>query len=372
MGEEWWCGFLRQTMACGQTGGRKGSSSPYRKVVVIRRWSPSGRQWKQSKWWLVVPLVPWGGAVTALFLADILGMRGGISSSESIWEVVVGGPSGDPSQRSTSSGGGGGGGPFPFGFFGGGWGNLLLGALWGARGKNLPRPPPPKAPEGPLTTIVTAVTVSSQIDSDNKPPPLYDRETKTLSFPQFPLKISFDAEIYTTTPHPSSTSVAPTTFISDTDRVTKTTNKTAGSIPDINLVKRKLEYEREEAWKKVSACPPLPIRRLRHRMMLSYGATTRENKLYYHLLPDGVISAFAANGTANGRHGYVQPAMKAVNTMLREMEDGNPDPIALNTNITKILPIRDPLTSRAKKVSFANHAKKNGCNVLCLRLQRYK
>jgi len=106
MGEEWWCGFLRQTMACGQTGGRKGSSSPYRKVVVIRRWSPSGRQWKQSKWWLVVPLVPWGGAVTALFLADILGMRGGISSSESIWEVVVGGPSGDPSQRSTSSGGG--------------------------------------------------------------------------------------------------------------------------------------------------------------------------------------------------------------------------------------------------------------------------
>jgi len=240
------------------------------------------------------------------------------------------------------------------------------------RKKSTTAPPLPKAPEGPLTTIVTAVTVSSQIDSDNKPPPLYDRETKTLSFPQFPLKISFDAEIYTTTPHPSSTSVAPTTFISDTDRVTKTTNKTAGSIPDINLVKRKLEYEREEAWKKVSACPPLPIRRLRHRMMLSYGATTRENKLYYHLLPDGVISAFAANGTANGRHGYVQPAMKAVNTMLREMEDGNPDPIALNTNITKILPIRDPLTSRAKKVSFANHAKKNGCNVLCLRLQRYK
>jgi len=91
--------------------------------------------------------------------------------------------------------------------------------------------------------------------------------------------------------------------------------------------------------------------------MLSHGSTTRQNKLYCHLLPDGVISAFEATGTVNGSHGCVQPTMKAVNTMLREMEDGNPDPIALNAKITTVLPIRDPFKSRAKKLSFANHTK---------------
>jgi len=96
---------------------------------------------------------------------------------------------------------------------------------------------------------------------------------------------------------------------------------------------------------------------MQHRTILSHGATTRQNKLYYHLLPDGVISAFAAKGTANGSHGYVQPAMKAVNTMLREIEDGNPGPIALNTKSMTVLPIRDPLTSMAKRLSFANHTK---------------
>jgi len=91
--------------------------------------------------------------------------------------------------------------------------------------------------------------------------------------------------------------------------------------------------------------------------MLSHWDTTRQNKLYCHLLPNDVISAFVAKRMANGSHGYVQPTMKAVNTMLREMEDGNPDPIALNTKITTVLPIRDPLTFRAKKLSFANHTK---------------
>jgi len=82
--------------------------------------------------------------------------------------------------------------------------------------------------------------------------------------------------------------------------------------------------------------------------MLSHGATTRQNNLYYQHLPDGVISTFAAKGTANGTHGYAQPAMHSANTMLREMEDGNPDPIDTNAKITTVLPIRDPLTSRTK------------------------
>jgi len=88
--------------------------------------------------------------------------------------------------------------------------------------------PPPKAPEGPLTTIVTPSTVS-QMYSDVDSQPLCDWETKTLPFPHFSRKPSFDAEIYTTTPHPSSTSAAPTTFTFDTDRIRKTKNKTTGT-----------------------------------------------------------------------------------------------------------------------------------------------
>jgi len=113
------------------------------------------------------------------------------------------------------------------------------------------------------------------MDSEDNPPPLYDRETKTLSSPQFSRKPSFNAEINTTTPHPTSTSVAPTTFTFDMDRVPKTTNKTAGRPPYINLVKRKLEYERVKARQKVSVCPPSLIRGIRHRTMLSHGDTTR-------------------------------------------------------------------------------------------------
>eukprot|EP00555_Chaetoceros_dichaeta_P014794 CAMPEP_0198275628 /NCGR_PEP_ID=MMETSP1447-20131203/64876_1 /TAXON_ID=420782 /ORGANISM="Chaetoceros dichaeta, Strain CCMP1751" /LENGTH=99 /DNA_ID=CAMNT_0043970513 /DNA_START=1320 /DNA_END=1616 /DNA_ORIENTATION=- len=56
--------------------------------------------------------------------------------------------------------------------------------------------------------------------------------------------------------------MSPMTF--PTDIVPRTTNATARRNPYLNLAKRK------------------------------------QNKLYYHLLPDGVISAFAAKGTANG------------------------------------------------------------------------
>lgn len=129
------------------------------------------------------------------------------------------------------------------------------------------------------------------------------------------------------------------------DLVPKTTNKTAGRTPYPDLVKSRLDYEKDEASKKVRAeiCPPSPIRRLRHRTMILHGAT-----IYYHLIPDDIISVFVANGTAHGSLGYVQPAMKAVNTMMRKMEDGNPDPISLNAKTTAVLPIRDPLTPSTK------------------------
>mmetsp|Transcript_27823 Transcript_27823/g.32937 ORF Transcript_27823/g.32937 Transcript_27823/m.32937 type:complete len:141 (-) Transcript_27823:175-597(-) len=39
------------------------------------------------------------------------------------------------------------------------------------------------------------------------------------------------------------------------------------------------------------------------------------------------------------------------------MEDSNPDPAALNAKITTVLPIHDPLTSRAKQLSYANQTK---------------
>ena len=145
-----------------------------------------------------------------------------------------------------------------------------------------------------------------------------------------------------------------------TNIVPKTTKLTAGRITYVNLAKRKLEFEEQE--ERVVSVPPSPLkspvqRHLRHRTILSHGSATCQNKLYYHLLHDGVISASAAKGTTNEAPGYVQPGIEAGNTMLTAIEDGNPDPITLNAKITPVLPIRDPLTSRAKYLSYTNQTK---------------
>jgi len=83
-------------MACGKTKGMNGSSSPYRSGGG----SSSDSIWETMAAVTMVIIGSFsflGGAVTAFFLADILEMRGDISSSESILQVVVGGPSGGPS-----------------------------------------------------------------------------------------------------------------------------------------------------------------------------------------------------------------------------------------------------------------------------------
>lgn len=79
------------------------------------------------------------------------------------------------------------------------------------------------------------------------------------------------------------------------------------------IVKRKLEFHavnEEEIGKIVNVLPTPPKsqvqRCIKHKTILSHSTTTHQNKLHYHHLFDGVISAFSAKGTANGSSGNVQ------------------------------------------------------------------
>ena len=62
--------------------------------------------------------------------------------------------------------------------------------------------------------------------------------------------------------------------------------------------------------------------------------------MFYNILPDGVLNAYAAKGSADGPTGYVHPAMKAI---VKEIDkhDNNGNTLTHNINITTVLPMRD-------------------------------
>ena len=51
--------------------------------------------------------------------------------------------------------------------------------------------------------------------------------------------------------------------------------------------------------------------------MVSHGVTQGLNKLFYQLLPDGVICAYAAKGGPNGPPGFIQPALRSIEDTLK-------------------------------------------------------
>ena len=92
--------------------------------------------------------------------------------------------------------------------------------------------------------------------------------------------------------------------------VPKTTNKTAGYTPFPNLGKRKLDFNAAAGGKSV-------VRKLNKGKLMSAGETKSQNKLWFRILPDGHIAAWAAKGSPNGPIGYMQPVIHAINNALQ-------------------------------------------------------
>ena len=68
--------------------------------------------------------------------------------------------------------------------------------------------------------------------------------------------------------------------------------------------------------------------------------------LWYQLLPDGVICAYAAKGTPNAPPGYMQPTLRSIQKDLKANIDTD---VTRAIDVTSILPIKCPRTNEPKK-----------------------
>ena len=152
---------------------------------------------------------------------------------------------------------------------------------------------------------------------------------------------------------PSSTSSSPSakpdvnsafTFPS---KIPKTTNKTAGITPYPHDLKRRLEFP------EASANPTSPKRKVKQTGFVDHTQSIKMNKLWYELLPDGVIYAFAAKGKPNGERGYTGFAFTHLSAGLND-EDNEYHKVARNACIMSCLPLKDPLTLKAQTYSYTH------------------
>jgi hypothetical protein len=133
-------------------------------------------------------------------------------------------------------------------------------------------------------------------------------------------------------------------------------NSTAGSTPYSPLLKQKLNF---------AGMTPKPIpdftgtqiknvvRVLKRRKMVSHGVNQGLNKLFYQLLPDGVICAYAAKGTPNSLPGSMHPASRSIQDTLKSDNKNE-----LTINVTAVLPLKYPRTNLARKINYAKGTKK--------------
>lgn len=80
------------------------------------------------------------------------------------------------------------------------------------------------------------------------------------------------------------------------------------------------------------------------------------NKLWYNLLPDGHMTAFATYCNRTGPVSYIQPAVKAPTLVLQDLSIEWSSLVA-KYNITAVLPIRDLDTGHAKEMRYTNGSK---------------
>ena len=129
--------------------------------------------------------------------------------------------------------------------------------------------------------------------------------------------------------------------------VPKTTNKTAGTTPypsfDQNI-KRKLEYKENNTTDRV-------VQRKVHRTkFLSVHESMTQNKMWYNILPNGVVCFYAAQGSPQGQSGFLAPLLKALVEGLSG--DDNRTGLLNHVHVTSVLPLKDLRTGGAKKNSM--------------------
>ena len=83
--------------------------------------------------------------------------------------------------------------------------------------------------------------------------------------------------------------------------VPKTTNRTARHTPFPAMPKQKLDY----------SCTGKTIRKVSRKGLLSVSEINNQNKMFYHILPDGHAAFFSARGYPEGPTGYWQPAIRS-------------------------------------------------------------
>ena len=131
--------------------------------------------------------------------------------------------------------------------------------------------------------------------------------------------------------------------------IPKTTNKTAGNTPfpafAMNL-KRKLDYSSSGK----------TVRKVKRGNFLSVNASMNKNKLFYDVLPDGVVCFYPAKGHPSGPYGYLAPLLNALTDGLSDVTSKYSE-FPERLNVTSILPIADLNTGLAKKILYANGTK---------------
>ena len=123
--------------------------------------------------------------------------------------------------------------------------------------------------------------------------------------------------------------------------VPKTTNRTAGNTPYVDLQKRKLGFNKGKTGNEKKC-----VRKVCTRKFMSYSKAMSKNKLYYHMCPDGIIVGFAAKGKPDGPVGYMGGAVKVILKGLSE-EDSQWRSLVDSAKISLALPVQDKMTMSA-------------------------
>ena len=131
--------------------------------------------------------------------------------------------------------------------------------------------------------------------------------------------------------------------------VPETSNKTTGMTPyptyDLTL-KRKLDY----------SSTGKTLRNVNRVRLLSAQESRQQNKLFYDMLPDGMVVFYPARGTPTGPNGYLAPLLKALSEALLN-KDSKWLELLKRLGVTTVLPIRDQNTGLAKKFLYAGGTK---------------
>ena len=136
-------------------------------------------------------------------------------------------------------------------------------------------------------------------------------------------------------------------------KIPKTTNKTAGHTPfhRSGQVQRHLNYSGTG-----NGQPVRVVRKVMGGKVMSTSHLMGRNMGYYWMLPDGVLVFYSAKGSPLGPPGYLGQSIRCIT---EGMEDVHSEfnSIVENSQISAVLPVRDPSTGQAATFTYAQNTK---------------